>query len=76
MAGFILVADAVWGMVAHIDDAFIPFHMFRVLRIIFGLVLAIHSIDIIIYRKRHKIVVVKDSEAHKIIKVDKDNVVC
>lgn len=71
VAGIVLVADAVWGIVAHIDDAFIPLHLFRVLRIIGGMVLSVHSIDIIRYRKNHRIVVIKDSEAHKIIMVDK-----
>lgn len=68
--GVVLVIDAVWSMV-YSYQPFFPFQVGRIFRIVLGLVLAVHSIDIIHYRSKHRIVVYqKGSEEHKIV-IDK-----
>lgn len=65
--GIILIIDAVWSMV-YSYQPFFPFQIGRIFRIILGLVLAIHSIDILIYRKKHNIVVYKkDIDEHRVV---------
>lgn len=65
--GIILIIDAVWSMV-YSYQPFFPFQVGRIFRIVLGLVLAVHSVDILIYRKKHNIVVYKkEADEHKIV---------
>jgi diacylglycerol kinase len=67
--GIVLIIDAVWSMV-YSYQPFFPFQVGRIFRVVLGFVLAVHSIDILIYRKKHHIVVYKKNEDEHQIVID------